>query len=232
MKNNCLIIGIVAIAFALFSVSIANAVTIIGDDLINRGSNDGASGQVYIYNGDFGTDGVATTFSFFDDDNFAPDRLLTPLLFEKTSGTDFILKGIGTTRTSTESGIQSSSFGLIAGTDVVTSGYTFGFTDRALSWNGSNVVNGSQNAGVVDFNGGGNWYFTPTQTFDIELGKLFRVAGTTGGNEVRLYEFGTRTYSAQITAEVVPEPTTIALLGIGLAGFAGIAVRRRLKKSK
>lgn len=30
----------------------------------------------------------------------------------------------------------------------------------------------------------------------------------------------------------VPEPTTVALLGIGLAGLAGTAVRRRLKKGK
>lgn len=33
-------------------------------------------------------------------------------------------------------------------------------------------------------------------------------------------------------AEVVPEPATIALFGIGLAGLAGGAVRRRLKKVK
>ncbi len=30
----------------------------------------------------------------------------------------------------------------------------------------------------------------------------------------------------------VPEPATVALLGIGLAGFAGVAARRRLKKAK
>ena len=32
------------------------------------------------------------------------------------------------------------------------------------------------------------------------------------------------------TANPIPEPTTIALLGIGLAGLAGVEVRRRLKK--
>lgn len=33
-----------------------------------------------------------------------------------------------------------------------------------------------------------------------------------------------------VTAEPVPEPTTVALLGIGLVGLAGVEVRRRRKK--
>ena len=33
-------------------------------------------------------------------------------------------------------------------------------------------------------------------------------------------------------ANPIPEPATIALLGIGLVGLAGVAVRRRIKKTK
>jgi hypothetical protein len=36
--------------------------------------------------------------------------------------------------------------------------------------------------------------------------------------------------SLDIDVGLIPEPTTIALLGIGLAGLAGTEVRRRLKK--
>ena len=43
-----------------------------------------------------------------------------------------------------------------------------------------------------------------------------------GASAIRLTEAST----------IVPEPTTIALLGISLAGFAGTAIRRKLKKAK
>ena len=36
--------------------------------------------------------------------------------------------------------------------------------------------------------------------------------------------------NVQLTAEPVPEPTTVALLGIGLVGLAGVAVRRKRRK--
>jgi hypothetical protein len=36
--------------------------------------------------------------------------------------------------------------------------------------------------------------------------------------------------SLDIDVELIPEPTTIAILGIGLVGLAGAEVRRRRKK--
>ena len=60
---------------------------------------------------------------------------------------------------------------------------------------------------------------------------IFGLESTTdlGSNPI----FGTASIGFRLasTTEPVPEPATIALLGIGLAGLAGAAVRRRLKKT-
>ncbi len=46
------------------------------------------------------------------------------------------------------------------------------------------------------------------------------------------FENTSDSYGLQVNGTPVPEPTTIALLGIGLAGFVGGAVKRRFKRVK
>lgn len=197
----------------------------IGSPLVQRALKDVNSGQVYIYDGStspFLSDGVASTWSFYDASSAG--GVVTPLLFREISNNTFVLTGIGTTRVSNASGVQTYSFDLIAGSDaVVGESYTFGFTNRTYTISAGNLTAGGSTAGVVPHD-------SPTLTTDQWL-ETATAAMTTGGVPVTLSigsEFGSvgtpffdngggkqRVYSAQLT--VAPEPTCAALFyGAGM----------------
>ena len=71
-------------------------------------------------------------------------RSITPLILEDTGSSNYVIRGIGTSRTVTTAGLNSYSFGLVEGTNVFsTSNYKFGWKDGTTT---------STNQGVISFN--------------------------------------------------------------------------------
>lgn len=136
---------------SLASVCFSTLGETIGSPLIHRQFADIDHGQVYIYHGNaspFQSHGKVSTWAFFDDRNAGLS--VTPLVF-KVTGTDvFTLTGVGATRVSAGTGLQSFSFDLIAGSPDVSPGqYTFGFANRAYAIRGTALVAGTANTGVI-----------------------------------------------------------------------------------
>ena len=183
---------------------------IIGSPVVPRQYTDVDAGQVCVYDGltsPFPTSGTAWSWSFFDRQNAG--RLVTPLVFQITANDSFTLTGIGTTRISTGTGLQSYPFGLIAGSDRITGGhYTFGFTNRAYTAFNSQPVAGTSNDGVIPFDRPGStvpvdpWEVTAavTSSGPVTLG----IGSIIGSGGVQIYNGQdpgglVRIYSAQMT---------------------------------
>ncbi|MFT5526743.1 MAG: hypothetical protein ACI9HK_004723, partial [Pirellulaceae bacterium] len=125
----------------------------IGNPIVSRAGPDGANGSIFVSDGNpFTQTGPLTSWSMYSDNTLQ----ITPLILELVGG-GYIIRGIGTTRTSDGSGAQSFDFGLVGGSDAVGSGYYFGWKDGS---------NGGNNTGVFPFDNGGSgsvrWFSTHT----------------------------------------------------------------------
>ena len=138
-------------------------------------------------------------------------NLITPLLLHDNGGGTFQVVGVGTTRASTGPGIQSYSFGIVSGTDIIAAGDWFG-------WRDGGTTAGSGNNGTI--------------SLSLNSGPGINYSGYPLGDQKALVLGGTyfsnfaaaRTYSVQV---ITPEPgfySTMFTLALGLTGL--VTVRR------
>lgn len=115
----------------------------IGSDLVDRRSVDFSRGSVVVLESKpFTAAGRVAQWSFYSERTNA----VTPLVFEQ-SGEEYKIVGIGRTRTSDGSGVQTFDFELQSGSDSVeASGFFFGIKDGDNSVDSSGVVEWDQNA--------------------------------------------------------------------------------------
>jgi len=128
------------------------------------------------------------------------------------------------------------SYGVSAVGDILFGADTFGRWDRFD--NSTNLfgpdngnLNGASGAIVgnnVDFTSGG--FKNKGPFVQNQMLFAFNIVSTEGATLAYSEITNVNSLFGTDGAALVPEPTTIALLGIGLAGLAGVEVRRRRKK--
>ena len=118
---------------------------VIGDPTVLREITDTFSGYLFAYDGNFGTDGIVTDWSFFAGSNGPTDvagHQITPVIMDQSGPDGWVITGIGTTRTVTAAGFYAFSFGLVTGSDLAGPTRTFGWYDGSST---------SQNQGTISF---------------------------------------------------------------------------------
>ncbi len=168
--------------------------SVIGDPLVDRVSNDGASGYMFVILEPFRDAGRVTSWSIFDNDTAG--RQVTPLLVQR-SGDNYVIRGVGATRTSNGAGVQSFDFSLTSGSDFVGTDYYLAFKDGSVT---------ADNAGVIDFANGsadGIRYFAAPHTNNLAIGR-----------DIGAGIFSDRDYSIQATVVPTVQVNNVAPIAV------------------
>ena len=221
MSKKGIVAGIVLALLVATAPSFANET--IGAALISRTFTDGALGSIFALNSGFTQSGTLSSWSFFNNNVGDNGKVITPLLLDIEGG-DYIIKGVGTSRTNDGTGIQSFSFGLTNGSDAVGPGILFGWKDGSNANPGQSGVPegdfvGSPSSGTQQFLGSGH-------SGDLSAGTDLASGVLVGAG----FAQPDRDYSIQATtiAATAPEPGTIAfLLSMAIPGAALLPRRRK-----
>jgi hypothetical protein len=137
---------------------------------------------------------------------------------DQTDPNDWVITGVGATRTVLAAGLNSFTFGLMSGVNFLGPKLTFGWYDGSAT---------SQNQGTISFDRAtttiGVRDFTLAQ-FPL-LGMSYQTKNDFSGANDGTSWSGGRIYSIAFDLEEVPEPSTFGLIAGGLAIVA--CLRRR-----
>jgi len=188
-------IGLGAAALSCLALVGAASAEVVGPDLIDRSSVDGASNYMFLFDDGtpgFTTTGIVETWSFYNDNGTSEaGRTLEPLILKQV-GTNWIVTGVGAavTTPATMSGVQTYDFDLAWGSSVVGPGYTFAHHDLnspgSIEYNSASVPEATH-----------RYYY---------LGASSPAVGRTISDA----SFSTRqrTYSIQLSTQQIPMVTT------------------------
>jgi len=157
-----------------------------GFPLINRSTLDGAFGSVFVLpNMPFTKESTVLSWRFYSDNSVAVGRKITPLIFKKV-GDDYEITGIGRTRSSDGSGVQSFDFDLVSGSaEVAASGYYFGYKDGDNTTDTKGVVEHDQNTSDVIIwfgeNKAGQMVVGHSFSINLTLNRTYSIEVSTGG---------------------------------------------------